>query len=182
MSDKKNQSYRNLYLIGFMGVGKSHFARLVAKELECDFIDSDQEISKQEQCSIPEIFEKYGESYFRDLERTFVESVHPEGACVIACGGGLAVQEGMMELLKSKGFVVALFASEESIIGRTGKNKNRPLLNVENPEDRIKRLLDVRTPIYLQSDLSISTEGRTETEVTQSIIRAYKKHLRFWEQ
>lgn len=179
MSDKKKHSLRNLYLVGFMGVGKSHFGRLLAKVLKFKFIDSDYEISHQEKCSISQIFEKYGESYFRDLERSFIESGHPDSGCVVSCGGGLAVQTGMMDLLKSKGVVVALFASEETILERTQTNNNRPLLNVESPEERIKGLLEERIPIYLQSDLSIATEGRTETEIIQSILRSYKNFARF---
>ena len=177
MSNKTTQSEKNLYLVGFMGVGKSHFGRLVASELDFQFLDSDHEISKNEKRSIPEIFEKYGEPYFRKLEHSFIESGHPNSGCVVACGGGLAVQGGMMDVLKSKGVVVALFASKEEILERILKNKNRPLLNVENPKEKIENLLEERSPIYLESDVSIATQGRNIQEVSNGIIRSYKKIL-----
>lgn len=177
MSYKTTQSEKNLYLVGFMGVGKSHFGRLVAKELDFQFVDSDHEICKKENSSIPEIFEKYGEAYFRKLEYSFIESGHPNSGCVVACGGGMVVQDGMMDVLKSKGVVVALFASKEEIFERIQKNKNRPLLNVENPQETIENLLEERSSIYLESDVSIATQGRNFQEVSNSIIRSYKKMI-----
>lgn len=168
----------NLYLVGFMGVGKSAIGRRVAKELGFRFIDSDHAIEKKAGQPIPKIFETEGEASFRAMERAFIESGHPATGCVVSCGGGLVIQPGMKELLKEKGIVICLFASVESIIERTRRNSNRPLLNVENPEERIRQLLEEREPIYMDSGACISTDGRTIPEVVNHLMRSYKSCAR----
>ena len=172
---KKPQSEKpNLYLVGFMGVGKSAIGRKVAKELGFKFIDSDHEIETKVGKKIPQIFESEGEARFRQYEREFIESGHPETNCVISTGGGLVVQPGMKDLLKEKGVVICLFASVESILERTSRNSNRPLLQVENPEERIRSLLAEREPIYMDAGACISTDGRTIPEVVRHMMRTYK--------
>lgn len=168
------QSKPNLYLVGFMGVGKSAIGRRVAKELGFKFIDSDHEIEALKGRTIPEIFETEGEARFRQYEREFIETGHPEAGCVVSCGGGLVVQSGMKELLKRKGVVVCLFASVESILERTSRNSNRPLLNVQDPEARVRQLLAEREPIYMDSGACITTDGRTIPEVVRHLMRTYK--------
>lgn len=164
----------NLYLVGFMGVGKSAIGRKVARELGYRFIDSDNEIEKQAGRKISQIFAEEGEPAFRQMERSFIESGHPDMACVVSTGGGLVVHEGMSDLLKQKGVVVCLFASAETVIERTGRNKKRPLLNVENPEERVRELLAEREPFYMNSGACITTEGRSMTEVVRHVIRSYR--------
>ncbi len=156
-----------------MGVGKSAIGRRVARELGYDFFDSDDRIEKLVGKKIPAIFAAEGEAQFRAYERQFIESGHPTQGCVVSCGGGLVVQEGMSELLKSKGVVVCLFASIENIIERTGRNNNRPLLNVADPEARIRELFAAREPIYMDSGACISTDGRTIPEVVKHLLRTY---------
>ena len=132
-----------------MGVGKSAFGRRAARELGLRFIDSDHQIEKEQGKKIPEIFANEGESYFRNLERQFIESGHPETGCVVSCGGGLVVEPGMKELLKQKGVVICLFASAESIIERTSRNKSRPLLNVDDPAAKVRQLLKELSLIHI---------------------------------
>lgn len=172
------KSKPNLYLVGFMGVGKSAIGRRVAKELGFKFIDSDQAIERLKGKRIPEIFESEGESSFRRYEREFIETGHPETDCVISCGGGLVVQPGMKELLKQKGVVICLFASVESILERTGRSSHRPLLNVEDPEQRVRDLLAEREPIYMESGACITTDGRTIPEVVRHMMRTYQDCVR----
>lgn len=178
MCAAKKNTGPNLYLVGFMGVGKSALGRRVAKELGYRFIDSDQVIEKRAGKKIPEIFEAPGEAAFRRMERDFIESGHPEKACVVSCGGGLVVQRGMPELLKSRGVVICLFASAESIIERTRRNKNRPLLNVEDPETKVRELLAEREPMYMDAGICISSEGRSMSEVVRHMIRSYRSAAR----
>lgn len=174
VSEEINSQKPNLYIVGFMGVGKSAIGRKVARELGYKFIDSDHMIEKAAGKKIPQIFASEGEAAFRKMEREFIESGHPEQACVISCGGGLVVQDGMTALLKSKGVVICLFASPECIVERTSRNANRPLLNVENPEQRVRELLAEREPIYMNSGACITTEGRSMTEVVKHMIRTYQ--------
>ena len=177
MAPGEKELFPNLYLVGFMGVGKSVIGRRLAKALGFRFIDSDREIERAQGRKIPKIFEEEGEAAFRCYEQGFIESGHPAGNCVVSCGGGLAVQPGMMEKLKARGVVICLFASAESIIERTSRNSNRPLLNVEDPEKRVRELLAQREPIYMQSSACISTEGRTITEVVRHILRSYESRV-----
>ncbi|MGB0744972.1 MAG: shikimate kinase [Opitutales bacterium] len=174
MKHQRKVAGPNLYLVGFMGVGKSAIGRKVARELGYRFIDSDNEIEKQAGRKISQIFAEEGEPAFRQMERSFIESGHPDMACVVSTGGGLVVHEGMSDLLKQKGVVVCLFASAETVIERTGRNKKRPLLNVENPEERVRELLAEREPFYMNSGACITTEGRSMTEVVRHVIRSYR--------
>lgn len=157
-----------------MGVGKSAIGRKVAHELGYKFIDSDHQIEQRMGKTIPEIFASEGEPAFRQMEREFIDEGHPDEGCVISCGGGLVVQDGMSDLLKSKGVVICLFASPETIIERTSRNQNRPLLNVENPEERVRQLLAERGPIYMNSGTCITTEGRSVAEIVRHMTRSYK--------
>jgi shikimate kinase len=175
---KSAQSKPNLYLVGFMGVGKSAIGRRVARELGYHFIDSDHQIEMEQGKPIPEIFEERGEPYFRKLERAFIETGHPDNACVVSCGGGLVIQPGMKDLLKQKGVVICLFASAETIIERTSRNNKRPLLNVPDPAAKVRALLAEREPIYMDSGSCITTEGRTIPEVVNHMIRSYKFNAR----
>ena len=161
-----------------MGVGKSSIGRRVARELGYQFIDSDQQIEKEQGARITEIFAAHGESHFRKLERQFIDSGHPDSGCVISCGGGLVIQDGMKEVLKSKGVVICLFASLESILERTTRNNNRPLLDVEDPAAEIRTLLEEREPIYMSCGTSISTDQRSIFEVTCNILRSYKSTVK----
>ena len=175
MNQKKQKFRPNLYLVGFMGVGKSAVGSRLARELNYSFFDSDEVIEKRVGKTIPEIFAEYGEAVFRSYELEFIESGHPEEGCVVSCGGGLVVQEGMSERLKSKGVVICLFASVESIVRRTRRNNNRPLLNVDDPEARIRELFAAREQIYMNAGICISTEGRSISEVVKHVLRTYRK-------
>jgi len=170
----------NLYLVGFMGVGKSAIGRRLAREMGYQYLDSDHVIEEQTGKRIPEIFAAEGEARFRQYERAFIESGHPDEQCVVSTGGGLVVQPGMSDLLKTKGVVICLFASAESIIERTSRNKNRPLLNVENPAERVRELLAEREPIYMNSGACISTERRSIVEIVRHIKRSYAQCVRKW--
>jgi shikimate kinase len=174
MSDLPETPRANLYLIGFMGVGKSAVGRGVAKSLRYRFIDSDREIERAAGMPIADIFAKDGEAAFRQMEREFIERGHPQSGCVVACGGGLPIPGGMRELLLEKGIVICLFASEQTILERTARNRKRPLLNVENPEERIRTLLEARTPIYKATGTGICTDNRPLAEVIEHVVRVYR--------
>lgn len=157
-----------------MGVGKSAIGRRVAHDLGYEFMDSDQCIEQRVGQTIAAIFALEGEARFRAYEREFIESNHPSQGCVVSCGGGLVVQAGMSELLKLKGIVVCLLASVASILERTSRTRHRPLLNVDDPEARIRELLAEREPIYMKSGACIMTEGRTISEVVRHVLRTYR--------
>jgi len=168
----------NLYLVGFMGTGKSAVCRNLAPVLGLEFVDLDLCIEQNAGQSISAIFDEQGEQSFRLMERKFIESGHPDHGCVVSCGGGLIVQPGMVELLKSRGVLVCLFASVDTILGRTmNKKHKRPLLDVEDPAGRIRQLLEEREPFYRQAGAGVSTDNRSISEVTAHVARIYRQAL-----
>lgn len=168
----------NLYLIGFMGVGKSAVGRGVARVLGMEFVDSDHAIERAAGITISEMFAQFGEAHFRERERAFIEEGHAGSGLVVSCGGGLPLQPGMRERLLEKGVVVCLFASVETILSRTLGNDKRPLLQAEDPEKRVRTLLAEREPVYLQTGIGVSTEGRSLNEVAASVARIYRREAR----
>jgi shikimate kinase len=165
----------NLYLVGFMGTGKTTVGRAVAHKLDFLALDSDHEIERLQGKSIPAIFAQDGEPAFRSMEREFVERGHPAERTLVACGGGLVVQPDMLERLKSKGVVVCLHASLDTILARTARHANRPLLAVENPEERIRTLYAAREPIYKRSGTVILTDSRPLHDIVAHVIRAWRR-------
>ncbi len=112
------------------------------------------------------------------MERAFIEHGHPDEGVVVSCGGGLPVAEGMLERLRRKGVVICLFARPETIIRRTLGNPKRPLLDVPDPEQRVRQLLREREPVYKAAGVGIATEGRTIPEIVRAIIRVYRQATR----
>ncbi len=165
----------NLYLVGFMGTGKTTVGRAVAHKLDFQLLDSDHEIEKAQGKLIPDIFEQQGEAAFREMERSFIVDGHPSRRCVVACGGGLVVQPGMLKTLLQKGVVICLHASLETILKRTQASRSRPLLNVEDPMDRIRKLYTAREPIYRHSGTLILTDGRPLNDIMAHVIRIYRR-------
>ncbi len=165
----------NLYLIGFMGVGKSAVGRSAARQLGMRFLDSDAVIESNEGRSISDIFADEGETAFRGKERAFIETGHPPQGVVVACGGGLPIPAGMRELLLSKGIVVCLFANPDTIIERTLGSDKRPLLRTEDPLERVRALLAEREPIYMQTGIGVCAEGRSLSEVVRNVVRVYRR-------
>jgi shikimate kinase len=158
-----------------MGTGKTTIGRVLAQKLGFQLFDSDHEIERLKQKTIPQIFAEEGEPVFRQLERAFIETGHPSQRCVVACGGGLVVQPGMLELLNSKGVVICLHASLETILKRTQGNKNRPLLDVEDPMERIRNLYTKREAIYRRSGTLILTDSRPLLDIVSHVMRTYRR-------
>lgn len=177
ISRKPNDNV-NLYITGFMGTGKSTIARVLANRLGMFWLDSDLQIEKEQGKPIPEIFVQDGEEAFRKMERDFIESGHPDRGVIVSCGGGLVTQPGMVEQLKSKGVVVCLLASPETIYERTKSNRNRPLLDVADPLERIGDMLCEREPIYRMAGTQILTDHRPLIEVAMHVSRVYLRESR----
>ena len=158
-----------------MGTGKTTVGRAVAHRIGFQLLDSDHEIERLQCRSIPEIFARSGEPAFREMEREFIAHGHPATRALIACGGGLVVQPGLLAILKSKGVVVCLHASIEVILARTIRQRNRPLLEVENPEERIRSLYAARESVYKQSGTVILTDARPLPDIVSHVIRAWRR-------
>ncbi len=167
------RSISNLSLTGFMGVGKSTLGRSLAKTLRYQFVDTDDLIEQRTGRKIADIFKIDGEPHFRALEHTLANEITGWRQTVIATGGGLIAQNNNLNLLKQSSFLVCLWASLNTIHQRIKKQKHRPLLQTENPLEKIRQLLQQRIPYYKQSDIIIHTDNRPMRTIAQLIIRQY---------
>jgi len=165
----------NIVLTGFMGTGKSKIGKRLAKRLGMSYLDTDELIEEREKDSVPAIFKKKGEEYFRRLETKVVKEVALLDNFVISTGGGVVLREGNIRLLKKNAFIVCLFASPEVILKRTKGDDNRPLLGVNNQKKRIEELLALRKPYYEKADFSVDTSALDSEGVVEEIIEFLEK-------
>lgn len=161
----------HLFLIGFMGCGKSSVSLRLKRKLSADRIEMDQAIAKQEGMSIPEIFDRYGEAYFRDLETSFIRKLEECPPSIISCGGGLVLRSENVDMMKKLGKVVLLTASPESIYERVKEGKDRPLLNGNMNIPYIRKLMESRQACYENAaDIIISTDGKHLGQICYEIL------------
>jgi shikimate kinase len=171
----------NLYLVGFMGTGKTTVGRAVAGRLGFQALDSDHEIERLQGRPVARIFADEGEAAFRAMERRFIEEGHPARGTVVACGGGLVVQPGMLGLLQTKGVVICLHATLDTVLRRTAHARTRPLLDVENPVARIRELYAAREETYKRSGTVILTDFRPLHDIVLHVLRTYRREARDWD-
>jgi len=171
----------NLIITGFSGTGKSLVAKEVARRLNWDFLDTDDEIVKQTRKPIAEIFRRDGESKFRELERETIRKACQQRQTVIAIGGGAIVDPQNYELLAKDGLIVCLEAKPETIYERlfqeavySPETEVRPLLATDNPLERIGQLKASRQPSYDKADWAIHTDRLSVSEVAEEVIRAWR--------
>jgi len=155
-----------------MGAGKSTIGRLLAQELKLNFIDSDREIEERAGTNIPWIFDVEGEAGFRDREEAVIHDLSQADDLVLATGGGVVKRDANRAALAAGGFVVYLQTSVDQQLERTAKDKNRPLLQTENPRAVLETLMEERDPLYRQvCDLLIHTDKRHPRAVVTTIVR-----------
>ena len=164
----------NLALIGFMGTGKSSVGRLVADQLDLEFVDTDDLIESRAGKKISDIFAQNGEATFRELECRLVAELTSLNRTVISTGGGLPVDPANLSSLKQHALVVCLWASPEKILERVLEQSHRPLLRDPDPLAKIRSLLTVREPFYKQADVLLSSEHRSVREVAQQVIHQFR--------
>jgi shikimate kinase len=164
---------RNLALIGFMGCGKSSVGHLVANRLQFAFVDTDLLIEEQTGLRVAEVFARRGETAFRELEQAVVGSLADRERTVIATGGGVGANADLLAALKQHALTVWLRASPETIWQRVRRQTHRPLLQVANPQERIRELLTVREPVYRQADVLIHAEDRRVSEVAEQVVNQF---------
>lgn len=165
---------QNIILTGFMGTGKSEIGRILSKKLGLKLIDVDSEIEARQKMTITEIFKQCGEQGFRDIESEVIKTIADKENAVISTGGGAVLRQENIDHLRKKGIIICLMASPETILQRTGRNKDRPLLQVENPLQKIKELIEFRKPYYEKADLMIDTEGKNPREIADEIMDKIK--------
>jgi len=159
----------NIILTGFMGTGKSTIGKYIAARLGRKFIDTDALIEQKSGKTIAVLFMERGEPYFRTLEQEAIARVCTEEGSVVATGGGALVNEENVRQLKASGTVICLTATPEIILSRVQGNRDRPLLQSDNPLEKIRTLLAARADTYAKADLIIDTSGLNVEAVVEKI-------------
>lgn len=164
-------------LVGLMGVGKSTVGRKLASLLRRDFIDADEAIVEAAQLSIPEIFEQFGEPYFRDGERRVIARLIEEGHGVIATGGGAFVDPSTRGLILERAIAVWIDADIQTLVERTARRNTRPLLKNGDPREILTRLAAERAPFYAEAPIRVVSENGPHADTARAIIEAIDQWL-----
>ena len=163
--------HRSIVLVGMMGAGKSSVGRRLAQRLSVPFVDADTEIESAAGMTIPEIFEKHGEPYFRAGEARVIARLLDGGPQVLATGGGAVMDQKTRDLIHIKGISVWLKADLDVLSKRTKRRNDRPLA------DKMKDLLPIREPVYALSDIVVQSRDEPHDMIVDEIIAALAKQL-----
>lgn len=155
------KSGQSIFLVGPMGVGKTTIGRQLAKMLDYDFIDSDHEIEAKTGASIAWIFDVEGEVGFRQREQSMIDDLSRRSGIVLATGGGAVIKAENRQALKQRGLCVYLKADVDELLKRAAHDKNRPLLQTDNPKEKLTALMKEREPWYREvADLVFDTQRK----------------------
>lgn len=158
-----------------MGTGKSAVAKSLNNTINMETIDLDQLVAKREGCTINDIFHKYGEEYFRNIETSLLKSLVGRDNLLVSCGGGVVLRDGNIDIMKRLGLVIYLESSPRTVLERVKDSNERPLINENINEKFIKELMDTREERYLKAaDLIINTDYKTVDEVSFEILEKLK--------
>ncbi len=169
---------RPLVLVGMMGAGKTTVGRRLASRLGRHFLDSDEEIEKAAQMTIPEIFEQRGEPEFRAGETRVIARVLKDGDIVLATGGGAFVNPDTRALVKAEAVSVWLKAEVDILFERVSRRSNRPLLKTANPKATLEKLIEDRYPIYAEADVTVVSRDVPQDVVAGDVIDAVLGYLK----
>jgi shikimate kinase len=148
----------NIFLIGLMGAGKTTIGRQIASELSLEFFDSDHEIENRTGVTVTHIFDIEGEAGFRKRETAVLDELTTKKGVVLATGGGAILKAENRQFLMSRGTTIYLYANIDTLLERTSKDRNRPLLQTENPQAILEELFNIRDPLYRETaDIIIDT-------------------------
>jgi shikimate kinase len=163
---------RPIVLVGMMGVGKTSIGKRLAARLGTDFVDADDEIEKAAGLSIAEIFEKYGEDYFRDGERRVIARLIEESPKVIATGGGAFVNDFTRALILERATSIWLDADIQILADRVSRRNNRPLLKGKDPVTVLTELGKIRNPLYAAANFHIRSDTSPHARTVENILKA----------
>lgn len=168
---------RSIVFVGLMGAGKTAIGRKTAGMLGLNFIDSDQEIEDVSRMTIPELFERYGETEFRALEQRVILRLLEQGPQVLSTGGGAFMNAQTREAIAAHGISVWLKADLDLLMERVSKKQNRPLLKTPNPRATLQKLMDDRYPTYALADLTVPTRDERKEVIAEEVIAALCGHF-----
>lgn len=166
-----------IVLVGLMGVGKSTVGRRLAEMLGSDFADADDAIEEAAQRSISEIFEEFGEAYFRDGERRVINRLIEEGSGVIATGGGAFVDPQTRAAILKSAIAVWIHSDIDTLVERTSRRNTRPLLAGGDPREILTRLLEEREPHYCEAHIKVMSKDGPHADTAKAILEAIDQWL-----
>jgi len=169
---------RPLVLVGMMGAGKTTVGKRLAARLGRRFADSDEEIERAAQMTIPEIFAQRGEAEFRSGETRVIARLLREPDLVLATGGGAFINEDTRALILSNALSVWIKADFDLLFARVSKRSNRPLLQTADPRATLKALIDARYPVYAQADVTVVSRDVPHETVASDLVMAVLASLR----
>ncbi|APL93567.1 shikimate kinase [Sphingobium sp. TA15] len=159
-----------IVLVGMMGVGKSTVGRRLAARLDVDFVDADEEIEKAAGMTISEMFERYGEAYFRDGERRVIARLMDGEPKVIATGGGAFMQEETRALILDHALAIWLNADIDTLVDRVSRREGRPLLKGKDPRAVLTELAAIRNPVYALCPIHVKSAAAPHDVAVDSIM------------
>lgn len=168
---------KTIVLVGLMGAGKTSVGRLLAKRLDLEFIDADDEIEQAARCSIEQIFESHGEAEFRDGERRVIARLLTGPTHVLATGGGAFMRKETRDAIRGRGISVWLRADLDLLLRRVSRRKNRPLLRNENPRQTLEKLIEERYPVYAEADIVVDSGDRPPGTIVDNVIESIETFL-----
>ena len=162
---------RNLFLIGYMGTGKSSVAKFLSEKYGWDVLEMDEMIVRQEGMSITDIFETHGEKHFRDIESNLIKEICLQENKVVSCGGGVVLRSQNVDVMKKNGIIVLLSASPETILERVRDDTNRPLLQGNKTVESLREMMEKRREKYENAaDIMVQTDGKEIAEICHELI------------
>jgi shikimate kinase len=164
----------NIYLIGFMGSGKSTVGKILSEKLKMEFVDIDKEIEKQEKTTIKQIFKEKGEKHFRELERKKLEEFLSKNNFIVSTGGGLGANLENIKKMKESGVVVWLDVSLDEVLKRCANDEDRPLLKM--PVKDLQDLYEERKNVYKLANIHIKAEKKSPEKIAEEIIENIRRN------
>lgn len=170
------ETNKNIFLIGFMGCGKSTMAGMLAEATGAHLVEMDETIEKEAGMTINEIFETYGETHFRDLESQLILRIAEQGGAVVSCGGGAILRPENVENMKKNGTIIYFSAMPDTIFERVRYSTNRPLLNGNMNVEYIAELMEKRLPRYESAaDITIVVDGKEKKQILEECVDMLSK-------
>jgi len=168
---------RSIVLVGLMGAGKTSVGRRLSQILNLPFVDADTEIEEAAGCTIADFFEIYGEPAFREGEERVIERLLKDGPQVLSTGGGAFMSDVTRQRITEHGVSIWLDTDIDTLIKRTSRRNDRPLLNTSDPAETLRKLMNVRNPVYAEADIRLVSGTETVENSAKLAIRAIADYL-----